>query len=101
MGGKKKPKGLESEKKTLKKVDLKMLLPKAKKVSLAGDFNNWNVKSHPLKKDSKGMWKISIDLVPGRYEYRFIVDGKWQNDPNCTTCVPNPLGGENCMLELR
>ncbi len=101
MGRKKKSKELESEMKTLKKVDFKMLLPDAQNVSLAGNFNNWNVKSHSLKKDSKGMWKISIDLMPGRYEYRFIVDGEWQNDPNCNTCVPNSVGSENCMLTLK
>ena len=85
----------------LKRVNFKVSAPEAQNVFLAGDFNGWDVNSHPLKKDSKGTWKISIDLKPGRYEYRFIVDGVWQNDPNCATFAANPLGSENCVLTLK
>ena len=42
----------------------------------------------------------ALKLMPGRYEYRFLVDGDWQNDPHCTTFVPNPYGSENCVLTL-
>ena len=67
---------------------------------LAGDFNCWDAYSHSLKKDSKGTWKISVDLMPGIYEYRFLVDGVWRNDPNCTTSAPNPFGDENCVIRV-
>ncbi len=84
-----------------KKVNFAIVAPEAQNVFLVGDFNGWNIESHPLKKDSKGTWKISINLIPGRYQYRFIVDGQWQEDPNCTTFIPNGYGGVNCLLMLR
>ena len=31
-----------------------------------------------------------------RYEYRFLVDGQWQNAPDAEV-VPNPYGGQNCV----
>jgi len=94
-------KRLEGEKEALKMVNFSLSAPQAQNVFLAGDFNGWDVHSHPLIKDSKGTWKISIDLKPGIYEYRFIVDGVWQNDPKCDTFVPNPLGSENCVFTLK
>ncbi|MGB7629835.1 MAG: isoamylase early set domain-containing protein [Candidatus Deferrimicrobium sp.] len=71
--------------------------PEAKEVSLAGNFNQWNTLANPMKKDKKGVWKVTLPLEPGRYEYRFIVDGNWQNDPACSSCVTNEFGGENCV----
>jgi hypothetical protein len=50
-----------------------------------------------MKKDKKGIWKVAISLAPGRYEYRFVADGNWENDPSCPGCVANEFGGENCV----
>ena len=80
-----------------KKVDFNFSAPHAGSVSIAGDFNDWNPGSHPMKKDKKGVWKISFNLAPGTYQYRFYVDGDWQNDPGCTGCVENSFGGQNCV----
>ena len=91
--------GESSKKQTARKVSFTMVAPEAKNVFLVGDFNNWDINSHPLKA-SKGTWKTSVKLAPGRYEYRFLIDGEWQNDPNCTTFAPNSYGTENCVLTL-
>jgi len=90
----------ESKKKTQKWVNFILSAPETQKVFLVADFNSWDAHFHPLKKDSKGTWEINVDLKPGRYEYRFLVDGVWQNDPNCTTFAPNPFGGENCVIRV-
>ena len=100
MGRKKKSKESESKTVTLKKANFILIAPEAKKVSLAGNFNGWDVNAHPLKKNSKGTWQTKLELTPGKYEYRFLVDGKWENDPNCNSLSPNPFGGENCILTL-
>ncbi len=71
--------------------------PQAKGIFIAGDFNQWNLSSHPLKRDKKGIWKISIPLEPGQYQYRFLVDGHWQNDPDCSSFIENPFGTLNCL----
>lgn len=61
----------------------------AKEVCLAGDFNGWNLNSLPLGKDANGTWRIRVAVAPGHHEYRFIVDGDWQNDPHACGFVPN------------
>jgi 1,4-alpha-glucan branching enzyme len=83
-----------------KKITFKIMAPEANDVFLVGDFNGWNMSSHPLKSSPNGTWNTSIELAPGRYEYRFLVDGEWQNDPNCTTLDTNPYGGDNCVFTL-
>jgi 1,4-alpha-glucan branching enzyme len=100
MEKKRKIEGSERELVTLKQVDFTLSAPEAKTVLLTGDFNDWDTHSHPLKKDPKKTWRISLDLKPGRYEYRFLVDGVWQNDPNCETLTPNSFGSENSVLTL-
>ena len=71
--------------------------PEKKEVSLAGNFNRWNTQVNPMKKDNKGIWKVTLALEPGRYEYRFFADGSWENDPSCSCCVANEFGGQNCV----
>jgi 1,4-alpha-glucan branching enzyme len=71
--------------------------PEAQKVSLGGDFNNWDTQATPMKKNKNGIWKVTVNMKPGRYEYRFFVDGKWENDLSCTGCVPNEFGSMNCV----
>jgi len=71
--------------------------PGAQHVSVAGDFNQWNTATNALGKDDAGVWAVTIKLPPGRYQYRFFVDGEWQNDPDCPSCVENPFGTLNCL----
>jgi len=80
-----------------KKVQFEFLAPDAQKVYLAGDFNNWDTSASLMKKDKKGVWKATVTLMPGRYEYRFLVNGNWVNDPACCDCVPNEFGSQNCV----
>jgi len=85
------------KKNPIKKVQFEFLAPEAQEVYLAGNFNNWDANAHPMKKDKKGTWKTAFSLKPGRYEYRFLVDGNWRNDPVCSCCVPNEFGSQNCV----
>ncbi|MCB0632445.1 MAG: serine hydrolase [Saprospiraceae bacterium] len=54
--------------------------PYARSVQLAGDFNNWNNLSCPMVREN-GQWIGRVDLEPGTYHYKFIVDGVWILDP--------------------
>jgi len=90
---KKKPKATGKKSKT----EFSLSAPQAQSVSIAGDFNQWNLSSHLLKMDDKGIWRISLALNPGQYEYRFFVDGEWQNDPNCFSSVENLFGPSNSL----
>ena len=84
-----------------KPVEFKLHAPQAKKVSLAGNFNNWNTRDLSAKKDSRGNWEAKVALKPGRYEYKFFVDGSWLSDPRCTVYVPNAFGSQNCVIEVK
>jgi 1,4-alpha-glucan branching enzyme len=84
----------------LKQVKLSYHMPDAQSVSVAGEFCDWQADRYPLKRDRKGLWIAKITLPPGRYEYRFVVDGEWLNDPNCAERTPNQFGGENCVLRV-
>lgn len=90
-----------TKKETKKRITFKLHAPEAQNVLLAGDFNSWEPEMHPLKKSPAGLWKKMVILSPGRYEYRFVVDGEWQNDPDCLTCSPNPFGSNNNVLILQ
>lgn len=75
--------------------------PKANKVMLAGSFNKWDHTSIPLKRANKeGVWTREMVLNPGRYEYKFVVDGNWINDPRSRKTVRNPFGTENSLIEV-
>jgi len=78
-------------------VELKIEVPQAKSVTVAGTFNNWDDKKTPLQKDGKG-WKTILPLTPGRYEYKFVVDGQWVCDPKAKEAVQNDFGSSNSVL---
>ena len=82
------------------KVDFELWAPAAQTVSLMGTFNQWNAKKHPMKKDADGCWRKSIMAVPGRYEYRYLVDGKWENDPANIQRCPNDYGTYNNVVDV-
>ncbi|MEL6539057.1 MAG: glycogen-binding domain-containing protein, partial [Bacteroidota bacterium] len=69
----------------------------AKFVSIGGFFNGWNVWDMPLKKTDQG-WEGTLDLPPGRYPYKFIVDGVWTMDPNNTDTEDDGYGNTNSLL---
>lgn len=68
--------------------------PEATRVFIAGSFNDWG-RSTPLAHTGRGIWAVELLLPPGRYEYRFIVDGQWVDDPNAVEATPSPFGGMN------
>jgi 1,4-alpha-glucan branching enzyme len=85
---------------TKQKVTFSYVAPEAQKVSLVGDFTGWDAAPVSLKKGKGGMWKKTVSLPPGRYEYRLLVDGEWRDDPNCPIRQPNPFGGVNCVCAV-
>jgi 1,4-alpha-glucan branching enzyme len=53
---------------------------KAKKVFVSGSFNDWSTMQNPMQANDSG-WTVTLGLKPGKYSYKFIIDGKWTNDP--------------------
>jgi 1,4-alpha-glucan branching enzyme len=81
-------------------VEFKIRLPKATAVSVAGTFNGWDPQRTPLRREDGGVWRIFLPLNTGRYEYRFVVDGQWLEDPGATEFAPNPFGGRNAVVTV-
>ncbi len=74
--------------------------PQASTVSLAADFNEWKPEREPLfDLVGDGIWQKIVDLKPGRYQYKFVVDGKWIKDPNNPTVYSGPFG-ENSICDV-
>lgn len=91
--------GIKSKSKIKRrKVTFSLMSPYAKEVVLMGDFNHWNPKKHPMKKDTNGVWKKTTMLFPGRYEYRFLVDNRWENDPENKQLCSNSFGSKNNFI---
>ena len=72
---------------------------KPKSVSVFGQFNYWNREDlYMHDEDGDGEYEIEVELDPGRYEYKFFVDGKELIDPTNPVKVPNPFGDFNSIL---
>ena len=78
------------------------LYPRAQSVQVAGDFNNWQPQQHVMEKvGDSGVWQTQMKLNPGRYRYRLVVDGQWQQDPYNELTEANPFGGFNSVIEIK
>ncbi|MBP9706075.1 MAG: hypothetical protein KBD78_00420 [Oligoflexales bacterium] len=77
-------------------------VPNASSVNIAGDFNGWNPSDMNLEYNVKTKeWTIKVPLKPGRYSYKFVVDGKtWVTDLNATEFEPDPYGGKNSIAVI-
>jgi hypothetical protein len=67
-------------------------------VSLAASFNRWE--PQPMVKDADGMWRLTVNLSPGTYQYRFLVDTEWKDDPGNNQRVPNEYGSYNSVVTV-
>jgi 1,4-alpha-glucan branching enzyme len=78
-----------------------LLEPAAKQVSLCGDFNRWASDETPLKRHDDGRWETTVALEPGRYQYKFVVDGEWIPDPLARENISNQHGSLNSVIEVQ
>jgi hypothetical protein len=84
-------------------VQFVLYAPKAHKVMIVGDFNNWSTTADPMyDRDEKGTWTITLPLKPGRYEYKYLVDGeKWVPDVGNPKRVKDGFGAFNSVVEVK
>jgi len=71
--------------------------PDAESVQLAGDFNGWILDGSEMEL-TDGVWKKVVELPPGRYRYRYVIDGRWQSDPLNAVVEPSAYGGHDSIL---
>ena len=72
----------------------------ANRIHLAGDFNNWNIESIPMKKEKDGCFSASLDLEKGKaYQFKYLVDGLgWLNEKEADSQVLNEFQTENSLI---
>ena len=73
-------------------------------VLLSGTFNNWgddSAKAEVMEDpEGDGIWEVTLTLDPGTYEYKFIVDEVWMEDPTNPVNVDDGEGGFNSVVEV-
>jgi hypothetical protein len=69
----------------------------ARKVFISGSFNGWSTTQNPMKPVDSG-WTVDLNLKPGKYTYKFIVDGNWIPDPYNKLREKDGAGGYNSVV---
>jgi len=67
----------------------------AKTVYLAGNFNQWHPQAKRMTKYKDGSFRSKLKLLPGQYQYKFIIDGEWHIDPDAPYQALNSYGTLN------
>ena len=77
-------------------------MPHASNVALIGTFNQWTPEGYRMyRDDQRGVWKLSVPLGSGRYEYAFLVDGKIViADPKGLLQRDDGFGNKNSILTI-
>jgi len=75
--------------------------PKAKDVYIVGDFNHWKINdASRLSRLEDGRWEKKYTLTPGKYRYKFVVDGEWVLDSLNQEKEQNPYGTFDSVKKL-
>jgi hypothetical protein len=77
--------------------------PGAQTVHVVGSFNDWRPGSIALEDvDQDGLWRATVVLPAGAYEYMFVVDGeRWVPDHLAERLVADDFGRENSIIIVR
>lgn len=75
--------------------------PRARRVTLAGEFNGWDAQALPMEQETDGTWSATVKLRPGTYEYKLVVDGEWCEDHTNPRRSQTSEGVVNSVVEVR
>lgn len=76
--------------------------PNAARVTIVGDFNDWNPTTLPMRRSADGrVWEVEVRLPLGRYNYAFMVDGRLARDPVAPSTADDDFGTPNSVLMVR
>lgn len=91
---------MAAPKATKQRVNFNINAPKAHEVFVAGSFNDWDTTARPLKRGKNDSWRTWMNLPPGTYEYLYVIDGEWFEDPACGDRRLSPYGTHNSVLRI-
>ena len=74
--------------------------PGATRVSVVGDFNNWDASATPMAHSGSGdLWVLNVRLPRGVHLYSFVLDGsEWRPDPSAPLAADGSFGGHNSVI---
>jgi len=71
-----------------------------RKVQLAGTFNDWEPSACTMTRQKDGTYRKRLNLEPGEYRYKFLVDGELVEDPQADSLVPNGFGTYDSLVRV-
>ncbi|MBL7472979.1 hypothetical protein [Robertkochia sediminum] len=72
----------------------------AEQVILSGSFNKWHPEALEMQKTKEG-WTLTLNLAPGTYTYKYVVDDEWIHDPGNPEKTLNEYGGNNSVITIK
>lgn len=85
----------------LKLVEFSVALPEAEIVQLAADFTDWDQAPLDMVRFEGGVWSTTVPLAAGIYPYRFLVDGRWYDDPRALRKKPGSLRATKAFVQVK
>lgn len=82
------------------KVTFMLYRPEASQIEVAGSFTNWERITMFRKQDDPAMWGVQYTLPPGRYTYKYVIDGEWTVDPENYLLEKDPDGQFNSVFVI-
>jgi len=75
--------------------------PDVERVTIVGDFNDWDPQATPLARLSGNAWGVMVKLPPGRYRYSFVLDGsRWIADPGAPRAADDDFGLQSSVTTI-
>jgi len=71
------------------------------RVFLAGSFNQWDPSAIPMKHNGDHTFVTTLELPPGRHEYKFVINNAWHIDEQCPLWIQNDQGSLNSVIEVK
>ena len=78
-----------------------LVAPQARRVALAGDFNDWDAARVQMRREASGLWTVDVPLASGRYRYVFVVDGRrFVADPAAPRAAGDDFGTPTSVVTV-
>ena len=78
--------------------EFRIAAPSARQVFVAGEMTDWDSGKKPMQRDADGTWHATLDLEPGEWLYKFVVDGRWLQDPATSDHDADGNGGQHSFV---
>jgi 1,4-alpha-glucan branching enzyme len=80
------------------KTEFRFHRPGARQVFLAGDFNDWDKATLPMRREPNGYWCCRLQLPEGVYQFRYYADGEWYTDYAAFGIAWAPFGCNSVLV---